>query len=64
MFEITREPRIIKLESLDGEIRFVVQESDTLEYSKRKNYDEAEAIKVTKKEASKPLLLLREEWHA
>jgi hypothetical protein len=57
VLEITKRPRIFKLKSLNGEIHFIVQER----YTKGKNYDEAEAIAVTKKEASKPLLLLREE---
>jgi hypothetical protein len=41
---------------------FIVEESCTLEFpSKGNNYNKIYDIKVTKKEASKPLLLLREE---
>ncbi len=62
MREVTRRLRIVGLRSFNGEIHFIVQESGTPDsFSKGKNYDEAEAMKVTKKEASKPLLLLREE---
>ena len=58
---MTRRLKIVKVKSLDGEIHFVVQERCTLVSSKVKNYGETEAIEVTKKEALKPLLLLREE---
>ncbi len=56
-----RGPKPIKSESVNGEIHFIFQEGSTRESAYNKKCDEAEAIRITKKEASKPLLLLREE---
>lgn len=52
--------KIFRIESPDGEIHFVVEEPET-----REDYecltDVCEIKKVSKEEATKPLLLLREE---
>jgi len=58
---IKRKLRIVKLNSLNGEVHFIVEESCAPKFPlNSKKYIEIEAIKVTKKEASKPFLLLRE----
>jgi len=54
--------RVIREESLNGEIHFIFPESKFVKTRKDAEYfDEAEIRKLMKKEAAKPLLLLREE---
>jgi hypothetical protein len=54
--------RVVREQSLNGEIHLILQESKFDETRKNaKDFDEAEIRKIMKKEASKPLLLLREE---
>ncbi|UCE96382.1 MAG: hypothetical protein JSV51_01895 [Candidatus Bathyarchaeota archaeon] len=50
-----------KLKCIDGDTHFVCQDSDVEPSSNGKDYSEIEAIKASRKEAVKPLLLLREE---
>ena len=50
-----------KLRCIDGDNHFVCQDSDFEPSSNGKEYNEIEAIKTSRKEALKPLLLLREE---
>ena len=50
-----------KRRCIDGEYHFVTSEFDVKTSSDGKSYNETEAIKASKKEALKPLLLLREE---
>jgi chemotaxis receptor (MCP) glutamine deamidase CheD len=53
---------VIREKSLNGEIHFILPESKSDENKKNaENFDEAEIRKLMKKEAAKPLLLLREE---
>ena len=59
VFKVTKRLKIEK--SSDGEIHFIVKDHNTLEHPKQKRYNESEALRISKKEASKPLLLLREE---
>lgn len=59
---ITKKLRVVRRRSSNGEIHLVFQESRFDE--NRKNavrLDEAEIRTIMKKEASKPLLILREE---
>ena len=55
--------RVHRFDSLDGEIHLVIDESGVSENSKCSECftDVDEIKKVSKKEASKPLVLLREE---
>ncbi len=50
-----------KLRCIDGEVHFVCQDSDVEPSSNGEDYSEIEAIKASRKEALKPLLLIREE---
>jgi hypothetical protein len=53
--------RVVRVDSPDGEIHYVLQESPILERSENaKDVDEVKVKKITKKEASKPLLLTHE----
>ncbi len=59
---ITKKTRLIRKRSSSGEIHLIFQESSV--DGNRKNaedLDEAEIRTIMKKEASKPLLILREE---
>jgi hypothetical protein len=54
--------KVVRVQSSDGELHFVLKESEAYEGSlKFKKYDEAEVKEATKREASRPLLLIREE---
>jgi hypothetical protein len=58
----TKKSHVVRERSLNGEIHFIFPEAKFVESSKNAEYfDEAEIRKIMKKEASKPLLLLREE---
>ena len=50
-----------KRKRIDGEYHFVIQNWDAKPSSNGKNYSEIEAIKASRKEALRPLLLIREE---
>jgi len=52
---------IFRLKCIDGDNHFVCQNSDVEPSSNGKDYSEIEAIKASREEALKPLLLLREE---
>ena len=54
-----KKSKILKLESIEGEKHFIVQECNLEPSSNRKKYSQIEAKKATKKEASKPLLISR-----
>jgi len=57
-----RRLRARKIDSANGELHFILQESQASERSQRfKDYDVFEVKKVTRKEAAKRLLLLRED---
>lgn len=56
---ITKKLKIVSYP--DGEIHFIVKNCNTYKHSNKKRYTTSEAIKISRKEASKPLLLLREE---
>ena len=58
----TSKSRIVKKRSSDGEIHLVFQDSRFDENGKKAiDLDEAQIKIIMKKEASKPLLILREE---
>jgi hypothetical protein len=60
--KITRRLRARRVESANGEIHFILEEPPASKHSKRfKNYEVAEIKKISRKEATKPLILLREE---
>ena len=51
-----------RVDSANGEIHFVLEESQDTKHPKHfKYYDAAEIKKISKKEASKPIVLLRDE---
>ena len=51
-----------RVDSANGEIHFILRETQTSERSDRfKDYDVAEIRKISKKEATKLLVLFREE---
>ena len=54
--------RVVREESLNGEIHLIIPES-VLDVTRERaeNLDQAEIRKIMKKEAAKPLLLLRAE---
>jgi hypothetical protein len=57
-----RRLRARKVDSANGEVHFILEEPQASEHSERfKDYDVFEIKKVTRKEAAKPLVLLREE---
>jgi len=57
-----RRLRARRVDSLDGEIHFVLEEPQASEHSERfKDYDADEIKKLSRKEAAKPLVLFREE---
>jgi hypothetical protein len=51
--------RRVRLESVDGEKHFIVQDCSFEPLSNGKDYNEVEAKKAARKEATKPLLLTR-----
>jgi hypothetical protein len=53
--------RVVRKRSLNGEIHLILPESMFVETKETEDFDEAEIRKIMKKEASKPLLLLRAE---
>jgi hypothetical protein len=54
--------RVVRKQFLNGEIHLIITESKFDENRKKtEDFDEAEIRKIMKKEATKPLLLLREE---
>ena len=59
---MTKKSRVVRKQSSNGEVHFIVDESmcDETEENAR-DFDDAEIRKIMKKEASKPLLLLRAE---
>ncbi len=54
-------PRLVRKESLNGEIHVILPESPFDKTYESEDFDVAELKKIMKKEASKPLLLLRAE---
>jgi hypothetical protein len=59
---VMRRLRACKVNSANGEIHFILEEPQASEHTERfKDYDVVEIKKVTRKEAVKPLVLLREE---
>jgi hypothetical protein len=57
-----RRLRAHKVDSANGEVHFILEEPQASEYSERfKDYDVTDIKKITRKEATKPLVLLREE---
>jgi hypothetical protein len=60
--KITKKLEVARVYSQNGEIHFILREYRADEsFKNRKDFDEAKVKKIMKKEASKPLLLLREE---
>ena len=60
---VTKKSRLFRERSSNGEIHLIFQESRYDENRKiAEDFDEAEIKVIMKKEASKPLLILREEW--
>jgi len=54
--------QIVKTCSEDGEVHFILMEiADDNSFEKRGSVDEAEVREIMKKQAARPLLLLREE---
>ena len=54
--------RLIRVDSPNGEIHFVLQEHQLSDRSENiKDFGEVDAKRITKKEATKPLILVREE---
>ena len=58
--EIMKSYRIYRVDSLDGEIHFVIEENQGSENCEC-FADVVEIKKISRKEADKPLILLREE---
>lgn len=57
-----RRLRARKVDSPNGEVHFILEEPQVSEHSEPfRDYDAAEIKKVSRKEAAKPLVLLREE---
>ena len=60
--EAIRRLRAHKVDSANGEVHYVLEEPQASEHSEWfKDYDVVEIMKVTRKEALKPLVLLRKE---
>jgi hypothetical protein len=60
--ELQRKLEAVRIRSQDGEIHFILRESRIDKgFENGKDFDEARVKRIMKKEASKPLLLLREE---
>jgi hypothetical protein len=59
---VMRRVRARKVDSANGEIHFILEEPQASEHSEHfKDYDVSEIKKASRKEAAKPLVLLREE---
>jgi len=59
---VMRKLRARKVDSANGEVHFILEEPQASEHSERfRDYDVTEIKKVSRKEAAKPLVLLREE---
>jgi len=59
---VTKKSRVVREKSSNGEIHLILRELRFDENSKNvENLDEAEIRRIMKKEAAKPLLILREE---
>jgi hypothetical protein len=57
-----RKLRINRMDSRNGEIHFILDEFQPSEYSEHpKDFDLAEIKRISRKEAAKPLALVREE---
>ena len=55
-------PRVVMVQSLNGEVHFVFPDSMSDEKPKNaRNFDEIEIRRIMRKEVSKPLLLVRSE---
>ncbi len=62
MVNLARPLRIVRIDSKDGESHFVFLDPQLFEkYNNGQDYDEIEVKKASKKEASKPLSLMRTE---
>jgi len=60
--EVTKKSRVVRKQASDGEVHFILAGSvfdETVESAA--DFDEVEMRRITRKEASKPLLLLRAE---
>jgi hypothetical protein len=53
--------KIVKIVSPNGEVHFILKEHTVEDYMNFSSLDEAEVRGTMKKQAAKPLLLLREE---
>ena len=59
---VTKKSRVVREQSSNGEIHLILRELRFDENSKNvENLDEAQIRRIMKKEAAKPLLILREE---
>jgi len=59
---VTKKSRVVREKSSNGEIHLILRELRFDENSKNvENLDEAQIRRIMKKEAAKPLLILREE---
>ncbi len=59
---VTRKPRVVRKQVSDGGVHLILAGSPFDEVEEdASNFDETELRKITRKEASKPLLLLRAE---
>ena len=59
---VTKKSHVVRERSLNGEIHLILRESRFNESRRNEeDLDEAEIRKIMRKEASKPLLILREE---
>ena len=59
---VTKKSNVVRERSLNGELHLILRESKFAENRKNEeNLAEAEIRKIMRKEASKPLLILREE---
>ncbi len=58
--KLARPLRVVKIDSKDGESHFVFLDPQLFEkYQDGQDYNEIEVKKASKKEASKPLILMR-----
>jgi hypothetical protein len=59
---VVKNLRVLDIRSINGEKHYIIQSLDGNENpTNSKDFDEAEIKRIMKKEASKPLLLLRTE---
>ena len=56
---ITKKSRLIKKRISDGEVHFILAVSTYDDVETAQDFDEAEMRRITRKEAAKPLRLLR-----